>query len=53
MKFENIETENAYMELYKEFGYFHINYGYNHIVSMEDVENARELLKNFDKYFEE
>lgn len=51
MKFENIETVDAYMELYNEFGNFHINYGYNHTITMEDVENAREILREFtEKY---
>lgn len=53
MKFDCIETENEYMKLYSEFGNFHINYGYDHTITMEDVANARELLQNFDKYFEE
>lgn len=47
MKFKNLETENAYMELYEKFGYFHINYGSNHIITMEDVESAEELLSSF------
>ena len=51
MKFENIETQNAFMELYEKFDYFHINYGSNHIITMEDVESAEELLSSFkEKY---
>lgn len=47
MNFENKETENAYMELYNEFGYFHINYVDGHIITLEDVEYAKELLNKF------
>lgn len=49
MKFDSIETEEEYMKLYSEFGYFNITYDYNHIITMEDVENAREILKDFDE----
>lgn len=48
MKFDSIETENSYNELYKEFGYFHLDYELNHIITMEDVTDARELLKEFE-----
>lgn len=30
-----------------------MNYGYNHIITMEDVENTKEILKDFDKFFDE
>lgn len=52
MKFDSIETEEEYMKLYSEFGYFHINYGYNHTITMEDVEHAREILEDFDNFFD-
>lgn len=49
MKFDSIETEEEYMKLYSEFGCFNMTYDYNHIITMEDVENAREILKDFDE----
>lgn len=53
MKFKNIETETAHMELYEKFGYFHINYGSNHVITMENIESTEELLSSFiAKYFD-
>ena len=51
MNFENKETENAYMDLYEKFGYFHINYGHNHVITIEDVKTTDKLRDKFkEKY---
>lgn len=44
MIFENKETENRYNELLKKIDYFHVNYGYNHVITIEEVESIEEII---------
>ncbi|MEG1256668.1 hypothetical protein [Clostridium sp.] len=48
MEFENKEVEELYLGLYKKHGYFHINFGYNHIITMDEAIYADELLSSLD-----
>lgn len=49
VEFENNEVEEYYLQLQKEFGYFHANYG-KEVIAMEDLLELKEYLRKVKNY---